>query len=104
MGGTEQDTQGTGAVRGLASARRGGMNLSATSAAYNPRPPARPTGYETPSDAQDNGWMGQVPPADPPVVPACPTRPGEPTYANPNMAPDPWLAPPLDGTDPTLFG
>ncbi|MBC7462442.1 MAG: hypothetical protein H7287_13880, partial [Thermoleophilia bacterium] len=67
------------------------MNLSATSAAYNPLPPARPTGYESPTDANDTGWMGQVPPPDPAATPAFPTVPTAPTYANPNMAPDPWL-------------
>ncbi|MCW2961863.1 MAG: hypothetical protein JWM25_1852 [Thermoleophilia bacterium] len=64
--------------------------------------PPPPTGHESPGDARDGGWLGQVPPSTPPTPPPV-TTPSSP-YANPHLAPDPWLAPPLEGTDPTLFG
>jgi hypothetical protein len=70
-----------------------------------PQPPVPPTGHESPSEARDAGWLGQVPPPSPPA-PACPpaaTQP--PTYANPQLAPEPWKADePLFPSDPTLFG
>lgn len=76
------------------------MNLSG----LPPYPPQPPTGHESPSEARDNGWLGQVPPAPEPTAPACPPKEPSP-YANPHLAPDPWHAdPPLWGGDPTLFG
>jgi hypothetical protein len=69
-------------------------------------PPQPVTGYESPSEARDAGWLGQVPPPpEPDPTCGCPPRAEEPVYANPQLAPDPWIADPvLPGTDPTLFG
>jgi hypothetical protein len=65
--------------------------------------PPTPTGYESPREARDAGWLGQVPPPSPPSEPEPPRAPV--TYANPHLAPDPWHADPvIPGTDPTLFG
>lgn len=80
------------------------MNLSALSAAHRaPSPPTLPTGFESPQEARDGGWLGQVPPPDP--TPPAPAPPSEPQFANPQLAPDPWkYDEPLFPSDPTLFG
>jgi hypothetical protein len=60
------------------------------------------TGYENARDARENGWLGQVPP--PTENRPEPAR-SAPTYANPQLAPEPWKSdPPNDWSDPTLFG
>lgn len=72
-----------------------------------PTNPSPPTGHESPAEARDNGWLGQVPPPSTPThSESCPSRQASaPTYANPQLAPEPWKADPLlPGTDPTLFG
>ncbi|MCW2925074.1 MAG: hypothetical protein JWM98_2478 [Thermoleophilia bacterium] len=78
---------------------------SARSCYVPPTPPAPPTGYGSPIDQQEEGWLGQVPPPPPtPPAPAC-AQPEAPTFAIPQLAPDPWLEPPaLYPDDPTLFG
>lgn len=53
-----------------------------------PQPPVPPTGYESPQDARDGGWLGQVPPDDAPVTPRCP-------------APVPDGTPPVTGHEST---
>lgn len=58
--------------------------VSVLSPLREPQPPASPTGHETPQDAGDGGWLGQVPPAGPPATPRCP-------------APLPDGAPPVTG-------
>jgi hypothetical protein len=56
-----------------------------------------------PTSTGDNGWLGQTPPpsraaVDAPISTA-------PTYANPQLAPEPWKHDaPLFPDDPTLFG
>lgn len=76
------------------------MKLSSTPS----YPPLPPTGHESPRDAQDSGWLGQVPPPVERPAPSCPTPQPSP-YAVPELAPEPWKADPvLYGTDPTLFG
>ena len=67
-------------------------------------PTPRPTGYESPGEAREGGWLGQVPPPNAPPAPRCPPT-DAPVYANPQIAPDPWLEPGhLFPHDPTLFG
>ena len=64
-----------------------------------------PTGHESPGQARDDGWLGQTPPPSPPRTTVCPPPDPEPVYANPQLAPDPWLNPgSLFPDDPTLFG
>ncbi len=70
-----------------------------------PQPLAPPTGHESPQDAADSGWLGQVPPPPPAAPPTCPPVNQSPPYANPQLAPEPWKADePLFPSDPTLFG
>ena len=91
------------------------------------------TGFESPAQAREDGWLGQVPPPAPvrepeparavpiadcidgedwlgqvpppaPPAPRADTKPPAPTYANPQLAPEPWKSDPvLPGTDPTLW-
>ena len=64
-----------------------------------------PTGYESPHEARENGWLGQVPPAPTRVDDPPRTRPADVEYAAPGLAPDPWNEPDtLYPSDPTLFG
>lgn len=77
-----------------------------TTRSWSSTSPQPATGHESRSDARDNGWLGQVPPASTPdeaprtVVPNPPT-----SYANPQLAPEPWKSDaPLWLDDPTLFG
>lgn len=60
----------------------------------------------TPGERAEAGWLGQVPPPSMPAPSNCQPPATEPTYANPQLAPDPWLNPGIPGmnTDPTLFG
>ena len=71
------------------------------------QPQSAPTGFESRRQMNEEGWLGQVPPATPQAHGACAccTKPAGPTYANPQIAPEPWLAPPSwSQEDPTLFG
>jgi hypothetical protein len=61
-------------------------------------------GAETPHELRDRGWLGQVPPPAAPTGAADPVAPTT-TYANPQLAPEPWKdSGSLFTDDPTLFG
>lgn len=94
-------------------AREGGWLGQVPPPPTPPRCPPAPTsggldeielGDETPQELHERGWLGQVPP--PPAAPPAPVHDAPaPTYANPQLAPDPWLDPgALYPDDPTLFG
>jgi hypothetical protein len=66
-------------------------------------PASDATGHESPHDARESGWLGQTPPPTPVAEEASP--PARPSYANPQLAPEPWKHDaPLFPDDPTLFG
>lgn len=63
---------------------------------------ALPPSHHSPTQACEDGWLGQVPPPEAPRVE--PTPEPQP-HAVPWLAPEPWKSEPvLPGTDPTLFG
>lgn len=79
---------------------------TATSGLTTPTTTAHDAAFDlSPStDRFDDGWLGQVPPSAPAVAKPEPavTRP---TYANEQLAPEPWKSDPgNDWSDPTLFG
>ena len=66
--------------------------------------PPPPPGSESPTGANDDGWLGQVPPPARPTA-AVDDAQSAVTFANPQLAPDPWsYDAPLFPDDPTLFG
>jgi len=69
-----------------------------------PSPTPTATGYESPRDAADAGWLGQTPP--PSVQTRRPCAETDPVrYAVAELAPEPWKdSGSLWGNDPTLFG
>ena len=91
-------------------AREGGWLGQVPPPSPTPRcPPVAPSldelafGDETPQELRDDGWLGQVPPPSRPPVPVddVPST----TYANPQLAPEPWKdSGSLFPHDPTLFG
>lgn len=81
---------------------------AATTATDSPPTSTRPAAEiefdnETAHERRERGWLGQVPPPSPP--PAEVDEAPATTYANPQLAPEPWKdSGSLFPNDPTLFG